>query len=49
MKLVVTGDPAVLVASSELARQELGWTPEKPDLATMIGDAWKFYNQQTKR
>jgi UDP-glucose 4-epimerase len=37
------GDPATLVASSELARAELGWVPEKPTLADMIGDAWTFY------
>lgn len=37
------GDPAVLVASSELARQALGWVPEKPGLETIIGDAWEFY------
>jgi UDP-glucose 4-epimerase len=37
------GDPAALVASSQLARAELGWVPEKPTLADMIGDAWAFY------
>ncbi|MEV6707475.1 UDP-glucose 4-epimerase GalE [Micromonospora wenchangensis] len=37
------GDPAELVASSALARQELGWVPEKPTLTDMIGDAWAFY------
>jgi UDP-glucose 4-epimerase len=37
-----TGDPAVLVASSERIRAELGWVPEKPDLATMVADAWAF-------
>lgn len=36
------GDPAMLVASSQKIRQELGWLPEKPDLATMINDAWKW-------
>lgn len=36
------GDPAVLVASSEKIRRELGWQPEKPALETMIGDAWDF-------
>jgi UDP-glucose 4-epimerase len=40
------GDPAALVASSELARAELGWVPEKPTLADMIGDAWTFYRGQ---
>jgi UDP-glucose 4-epimerase len=37
------GDPATLIASSELARAELGWVPAKPTLADMIGDAWTFY------
>jgi len=37
------GDPATLVASSQRARDELGWTPEKNTLADMIGDAWAFY------
>jgi UDP-glucose 4-epimerase len=36
------GDPAVLVASSQKIRDELGWTPQKPDLATMIDDAWTW-------
>ncbi|MDH6464226.1 UDP-glucose 4-epimerase [Micromonospora sp. A200] len=37
------GDPAELVASSALAREELGWTPEKPTLHDMVEDAWAFY------
>ncbi|HKU18055.1 MAG TPA: UDP-glucose 4-epimerase GalE [Candidatus Saccharimonadales bacterium] len=37
------GDPARLVASSDKARRELGWTPEKPTLQAMIEDAWRFY------
>ncbi|MFJ6195103.1 UDP-glucose 4-epimerase GalE [Micromonospora sp. NPDC092111] len=37
------GDPAELVASSALARQELGWVPEKHTLPDMVGDAWAFY------
>ncbi len=36
------GDPAVLVASSELARDELGWQPSRTDLATIVDDAWTF-------
>jgi UDP-glucose 4-epimerase len=35
------GDPAVLVASSEKIRAELGWKPER-DLRTMVTDAWAF-------
>jgi UDP-glucose 4-epimerase len=37
------GDPASLVASSALARAELGWVPEKTTLHDMVGDAWAFY------
>lgn len=36
------GDPAVLVASSEKARTELGWKPERVDLAGIVRDAWDF-------
>lgn len=36
------GDPPVLVASSALIQDELGWKPEKPVLATMISDAWEW-------
>lgn len=34
------GDPAVLVASSARIGEELGWSPRKPALDDMIGDAW---------
>ncbi len=37
------GDPAALVASSDKARQELGWTPAKPSLTDIVSDAWEFY------
>lgn len=40
------GDPPVLVASSDKIRRELGWVPEKPALAEMIGDAWSFAQTQ---
>ncbi|HEY9374713.1 UDP-glucose 4-epimerase GalE [Streptomyces sp.] len=36
------GDPAVLVASAEAARERLGWTPSRPDLADIVADAWAF-------
>lgn len=36
------GDPASLVASSERARSELGWTPQRADLAGIVRDAWGF-------
>ncbi|MEU5973955.1 UDP-glucose 4-epimerase GalE [Streptomyces sp. NPDC047315] len=36
------GDPAVLVASADAARERLGWTPARPDLTTIVADAWRF-------
>lgn len=37
------GDPAVLVASSEAARKELGWNPQWGDLETIIATAWEWH------
>ncbi len=37
------GDPAALVASSQRIRDELGWVPRKPEIETMIADAWAWY------
>ncbi|MFF9408767.1 UDP-glucose 4-epimerase GalE [Streptomyces anandii] len=36
------GDPAVLVASAEAARDRLGWRPSRADLAGIVADAWEF-------
>jgi UDP-glucose 4-epimerase len=36
------GDPAVLVAASDRAREELGWKPERADLRGIVADAWRF-------
>jgi UDP-glucose 4-epimerase len=36
------GDPAVLVASSDRIRAELGWTPARTTVPQMVGDAWDF-------
>ena len=36
------GDPAVLVASSQRAREFLGWSPLHPDLEAMVRDAWNW-------
>lgn len=35
-----SGDPAVLVASSNLAKTELGWKPQFPELGSIIESAW---------
>ena len=37
------GDPAALVASSRRIRDELGWVPRKPEVETMIADAWAWH------
>ncbi len=37
------GDPAILVASSELARKELGWKPMYDDLEAIVTSAWKWH------
>ena len=37
------GDPPALVASSRRIAQELGWTPEFPDLQTIIETAWRWH------
>ncbi|GAA1001646.1 UDP-glucose 4-epimerase GalE [Acrocarpospora macrocephala] len=34
------GDPAVLVASSDLIQRELGWKPEHATLRSIVEDAW---------
>jgi UDP-glucose 4-epimerase len=39
------GDPAVLVASSRKIKEEIGWKPTRTDLATIIGDAWKWHQK----
>ena len=40
------GDPAALVASADAARERLGWTPSRPDLADVVTDAWAFARQR---
>jgi len=37
------GDPARLVADSTRAREVLGWTPEHPDLDSIIQSAWDWH------
>lgn len=36
------GDPPVLVASSDLARRELGWRPAHESLDEIVGSAWRW-------
>jgi UDP-glucose 4-epimerase len=37
------GDPAVLIASSEKIKRELGWQPRFPDLETIVDSAWQWH------
>lgn len=37
------GDCTALVSGSSLAKEALGWTPERSDLRTMISDAWGWH------
>ena len=37
-----SGDPAVLVASSEKIKRELGWKPEYSDLESIVRSAWDW-------
>ncbi|OUM95316.1 MAG: UDP-glucose 4-epimerase GalE [Thermobacillus sp. ZCTH02-B1] len=38
------GDPAVLVASPERAKRELGWQPRRSDIETIIRTAWAWHS-----
>lgn len=37
------GDPAVLIASSEKIRRELGWKPRYPELRIIVETAWAWH------
>lgn len=37
------GDPSTLIASSEKARQILGWKPKRTSIQTIIEDAWNWH------
>ncbi len=39
------GDPAVLIASSETIRCELGWQPRYPSLEDIMRSAWDWHRQ----
>jgi UDP-glucose 4-epimerase len=40
------GDPPQLVASADRARQELGWRPRYPELATILEHAWAWHRRR---
>jgi UDP-glucose 4-epimerase len=40
------GDPAVLVASSQKIKQELGWNPRFTNLETIVAHAWQWQQKR---
>lgn len=40
------GDPAILIASSDKARSELGWKPKYNSLETIIETAWNWHKRE---
>jgi UDP-glucose 4-epimerase len=42
------GDPARLVASSDRIKRELGWTPARQDLKTIIASAWDWMQRHPR-
>jgi UDP-glucose 4-epimerase len=40
------GDPAVLVASSEKIKKELGWKPKYAELDTIVASAWEWHQRR---
>ncbi len=43
------GDPAVLVASSDRIKEELGWKPRYPDLESIVTSAWDWLKRHPKK
>jgi len=39
------GDPAVLIASSDKIRRELGWKPKFAELESILGSAWEWHKK----
>ncbi len=40
------GDPATLIASSQKAREVLGWTPARENIETIIASAWNWHQSR---
>lgn len=38
------GDPAALYASAQRIREDLGWVPQRPELETIVADAWRWHS-----
>lgn len=43
------GDPAVLIASSDKIKKELGWNPDRQDLREIIESAWKWTSKKSSK
>ena len=43
-----SGDPAVLIASSEKIKRELGWSPQFQDLRKIVDSAWQWLQQHPR-
>ncbi|HYZ09265.1 MAG TPA: hypothetical protein VE709_11925 [Pseudonocardiaceae bacterium] len=41
------GDPAICIAASDKAHQQLGWKPQQPNLTDIIAVAWTFHQAVT--
>jgi UDP-glucose-4-epimerase GalE len=39
------GDPAVLYASAQRIRADLGWVPQRAALETIVADAWRWHSR----
>jgi UDP-glucose-4-epimerase GalE len=37
------GDPAILYASAARIRKDFGWTASRPELTTIVADAWRWH------
>ncbi|MEL6665583.1 MAG: UDP-glucose 4-epimerase GalE [Pseudomonadota bacterium] len=43
------GDPPILVASAEKAKDKLGWMPQHSDMETILKTAWAWFEQEQTR
>ena len=41
----ILGDPAVLIASSTLAKKELGWKPKFNKLVDIVKSVWEWHKK----
>ena len=43
------GDPSVLIAGSDMAREKLGWAPEFQDINVIIRSAWEWMENHRRK